>query len=53
MKKILREGTWADRQLAVWEQTQDFKAVVDHIVAETCQGLSLPARAMGAASLVS
>jgi len=53
VEKILREGTGADRQLAVWEQTQDFKAVVDHIVAETYQGLSVPARAVGAASLVS
>lgn len=37
--RILNEGTGADRQLAVWEQKQDFKAVVDHIIAETCEGL--------------
>src|SRR4051812_46901410 len=34
IERILREGTGADRQLAVWEQTQDMKMVVDHIVAE-------------------
>src|ERR1039457_6029242 len=39
--KIMREGTGADRQLAVWERTHDMKAVVDHIVAETYEGLNL------------
>ena len=37
----MREGTGADRQLAVWERTQDMKAVVDQIVAETYEGLAL------------
>jgi carboxylate-amine ligase len=32
---ILREGTSAERQLRVFEQTGDLKAVVRHIVAET------------------
>src|SRR5216110_3458507 len=41
IEKIMREGTGADRQLAVWERTQDMKAVVDHIVAETYEGLSV------------
>jgi glutamate---cysteine ligase / carboxylate-amine ligase len=41
IERIIREGTGADRQLAVWEQTQDTKAVVDHIVSETYEGLSL------------
>ena len=41
IEKILTEGTGADRQLAVWEQTQDLKAVVDHIVAETYEGLPI------------
>src|SRR5947208_8623075 len=41
IEKILREGTGADRQLAVWERTQDIKAVVDQIVAETNEGLEL------------
>ena len=39
IERIMAEGTGADRQLAVWERTHDIKAVVDHIVAETCQGL--------------
>src|SRR5437870_6463629 len=39
IEKILREGTGADRQLAVWERTQDMKAVVDQIIAETNEGL--------------
>ena len=42
IEKILREGTGADRQLAVWERTHDIKAVVDQIVAETYQGLTVP-----------
>src|SRR3954470_21102578 len=42
VERIMREGTGADRQLAVWERTQDVKAVVDHIVVETYDGLSLP-----------
>lgn len=39
IERIMREGTGADRQLAVWEQTHDLNAVVDQIVAETYQGL--------------
>ncbi len=39
IERIMREGTGADRQLAVWERTQDIKAVVDHIVQETYEGL--------------
>jgi carboxylate-amine ligase len=41
IERILDEGTGADRQLAVWERTHDLKAVVDHIVEETCAGLPL------------
>ena len=41
IEKIMREGTGADRQLAVWERTHDLKAVVDHIVAETYEGLQM------------
>jgi glutamate---cysteine ligase / carboxylate-amine ligase len=41
IEKIMREGTGADRQLAVWERTQDMKAVVDQIIAETYEGLEL------------
>jgi len=39
IERIMREGTGADRQLAVWERTQDIKAIVDHIVQETYEGL--------------
>ena len=39
IERIMKEGTGADRQLAVWERTQDMKAVVDQIVAETYEGL--------------
>jgi carboxylate-amine ligase len=41
IERIMQEGTGADRQLAVWEQTQDMKKVVDHIVAETYEGLDI------------
>ena len=41
IEKIMREGTGADRQLAVWDRTQDLKAVVDHIVTETYEGLEV------------
>ena len=41
IERILRGGTGADRQLAVWERTQDMKAVVDQVVAETNEGLGL------------
>ena len=38
---ILEEGTSADRQLAVFRETEDLKAVVDHLVEETREGLDL------------
>jgi carboxylate-amine ligase len=41
IERIMRGGTGADRQLAVWERTQDMKAVVDHIVTETYEGLNM------------
>jgi len=41
IERIMREGTGADRQLMVWERTQDMKAVVDQIVVETNEGLTL------------
>jgi len=41
IERIMREGTGADRQLAVWKRTQDMKTVVDHIVAETYEGLNM------------
>jgi carboxylate-amine ligase len=42
IERIMREGTGADRQLAAYERTHNIKAVVDHIVAETYEGLTLP-----------
>src|SRR6266700_2243754 len=41
IERIMREGTGADRQLGVWERTHDMKAVVDHIVEETYEGLNV------------
>ncbi len=40
IERIMREGTGADRQLAVWEKTQDLKEVVKHIIGETYEGLT-------------
>ena len=40
IERIMREGTGADRQLAAFARTQDMKAVVDQIVAETYEGLT-------------
>jgi carboxylate-amine ligase len=39
VREILKNGTGADRQLAVWERTQDIKAVVDYVISETTAGL--------------
>jgi carboxylate-amine ligase len=46
IERILVGGTGADRQLAMWERTQDMKAVVDQIVAETNDGLETDEFAM-------
>jgi carboxylate-amine ligase len=35
---VLREGTSADRQLAVYRETKDLKAVVQHLIHETRAG---------------
>ena len=43
--RILREGSSADRQLAVYERTGDLKAVVDHLIAETEEGVYPAAQA--------
>ena len=37
--RILEEGSSADRQLAVFKQTGDLKAVVDSLIAETAEGV--------------
>ena len=39
VRTILREGTGADRQLRVFEETRDLKKVVDYIIQETEAGL--------------
>ncbi|MDP2138020.1 MAG: carboxylate-amine ligase [Candidatus Didemnitutus sp.] len=38
---ILRNGTGADRQVEVYNRTQDLKAVVDYTISETHHGLDL------------
>lgn len=48
--RIMREGTGADRQLRVWEQTRSMPAVVDQIVQETYEGLSIASEASASAS---
>jgi carboxylate-amine ligase len=40
LREIVKNGTGADRQLAVYEQTRDLKKVVDYIVEETNYGLN-------------
>ncbi len=42
--KILEMGTGAERQLRVFEQTQDLKAVVDYMIQETKVGLDVPSQ---------
>ncbi|UOE42380.1 carboxylate-amine ligase [Chryseobacterium suipulveris] len=37
--EIMKNGTGADRQLAVFEKTHDLKAVVDYMISETEQGI--------------
>ncbi len=41
LREIVATGPGADRQLKVWRETNDLKAVVDHILDETEQGLPL------------
>ena len=40
IERMMGEGAGADRQLVVWERTQDMKAVVDNIVSGTYEGLN-------------
>jgi carboxylate-amine ligase len=40
---ILREGTSADRQLAVFSKTGDTRAVVELLAAETLEGVPVHA----------
>ncbi|MFN3529355.1 MAG: carboxylate-amine ligase [Bacteroidia bacterium] len=39
--KIIENGTGADRQLAIYEQTNDLRAVVDYYLAQTRLGIEL------------
>src|SRR4051812_25867968 len=41
VERIMREGTGADRQLATFARTRDMKAVVDQLVVETYEGLTI------------
>jgi carboxylate-amine ligase len=41
--RILDEGTSADRQLRVFQQTGDLKAVVDNLIKETAEGVDAAA----------
>jgi carboxylate-amine ligase len=43
IRGIVRNGTGAERQLRVYKETGDLQAVVRHIIAETRDGVSLPA----------
>ena len=43
--RILDEGSSADRQLAVYERTGSLEAVVDRIIAETAEGVTVISRA--------
>jgi carboxylate-amine ligase len=43
VERILREGTGSDRQLETWARTRDMREVVDQIVRETYEGLSIEA----------
>ena len=38
-RTIMEEGTSADRQLATWKRTGDFKDVVDQLIRETAEGV--------------
>jgi carboxylate-amine ligase len=39
--RILEEGSSADRQLAVFERTGSLEAVVDQVIAETAEGVTV------------
>jgi carboxylate-amine ligase len=43
IRGIFRHGTSAERQLRVHKESGNLQAVVRHIVAETREGVSLPA----------
>ncbi|MEM9324767.1 MAG: carboxylate-amine ligase [Bacteroidota bacterium] len=39
VREILKNGTGADRQLAVYEETKDLKKVVDYVLEQTTKGI--------------
>lgn len=41
IREMLQRGSGADRQLAVWEQSNDLQTVVDYIIEETHHGLPI------------
>jgi carboxylate-amine ligase len=49
VEKLLREGTGADRQIAAWERGHNMHDVVDLIVDETYEGLTVDEPAMAGA----
>ena len=49
VEKLIREGTGADRQIAAWERAHNMHDVVDLIVDETYENLTVPASAGAAA----
>jgi carboxylate-amine ligase len=46
--RILQEGASADRQLATYRRTGDLKAVVDQLIVETLEGVTVEAGVSGA-----
>ena len=50
LRDILMNGTGADRQLRVWNETHDMKKVVDYIVDETEAGIYDTEQRQGAAT---
>jgi glutamate---cysteine ligase / carboxylate-amine ligase len=47
VRTILQDGTSADRQLRVFKETGDLRAVVEHVVKETRAGITAAQRAAG------
>jgi len=45
VRQILEQGTGADRQLRVFNETKDLKRVVDYMIEETECGIMEPANA--------
>jgi carboxylate-amine ligase len=39
--KVVEGGTSADRQLAIYKETNDLKPVVDNLIAETMEGVPM------------